>query len=949
VVAYRVLGPTEVESGGSRVELGGPVLRRLVAALILADGQLVSYERLAEAVWGAEGPKRGAAALHVSVSRLRRALGDRDRVALEREGPGYRLLLPAESTDVTRFCRDVDHGRQLLARGRADAAVQTLTDALALWRGEPYADLPASHTVDGARARLVELREMAIDERSAARLAAGDAAGAVLELDGVVGASPHRERRWELLVLGLYRSGRPAEALAALRRVREQLAADLGAEPGAELRELERRILAQDPELSAPAPAAPTPTGRGRPLSSFLGRATELSTVAAALRDQRLVTVVGPAGVGKTRLAVEYLAQASGADGQWLARLADVRHPEGVGRAVIEAVGATPVDGDPCAAVRAALVARPGVLVLDNCEHLVDAAAELVLTLLECCPELRVLATSREPLGVDGETVLGLGPLPIVTGDGADGPAVDLLLSRVRSARPDWSPSAEEKISAREICTALDGLPLALELAAARARAMGLGGIAKRLDDRFAVLGPVPRGSLTPHATLSAAIGWSVEQLDEADRALLTRLWPFEGGFGVEAAEAVCPGHASTFESLSSLVARSVVVVDTETNPTRYRLLETLRAYCREHDPDPSASLEAHARWCRELVARCSAELPTRGGRHGMRSLRGELPNLRACIDHDLANHPAEALRTMGLLDWFWVRGAHFAEARQLLDAALDAAPDSPAVDRARGYVSRANLSLFLDEDPDQIDRLFAESVAVASEVAGSEDPEVYPRVLFLAACGWNSVQRPDKARGAAERAIELSQAHGLDWLVACGKAALGGALVLQGHTAEGQATLAEATDLAEECGSSWATAWSHLTLGQALLRQVPNSAQPRWSARAALDALRPALKWFEHNLDQTYSLAALEAGAVALALTGHAAESARLHTAVRRHSQRLGMPPGYLPRLGRVMGEPPPAPPLDLTQQTKAESEAAAMSWSHMVDLVAEAPAGRAQPRTPG
>ncbi|HEY0577324.1 MAG TPA: BTAD domain-containing putative transcriptional regulator [Pseudonocardia sp.] len=528
------------------------------------------------------------------------------------------MRLAPGTTDVARFSRDFDEGRRLLTQGQPELAVRVLTDALELWRGEAFEDLPASEFIDGARSRLAELRELAVEERLAARLAAGDAQGAVSELDHAVEATPYRERRWELLILGLYRSGRGGEAVAALRRVRAQLTEDQGIGPGPELQELERRVLDQDPGLMGPKPARPasslgvrsTGEGRGRRLSSFLGRAEELVTVEATLAGHRLVTVAGPAGVGKSRLAIEYLADRSEGDGSWLVRLAEVTHPGGIARAIAEVVGVAEEDADPRGSVIHALAARSGLLVLDNCEHLVDSVAELVIDLLESCMDLHVLATSRVHLGVDGETVVPVSPLLVVADDGSAGPAVALLLDRVRAVRPDWVPSAHEEASARRVAEALDGLPLALELAAARARLMGLDEIAERLDGHFGVLGTVPKGSLSPHTSLQAAIGWSVEQLPDADRALLVRLWPFDRGFSLEAAEAVCPSEVRVLESLSSLVARSVVVADTTVNPTRYRLLETLRAYCREHDPDPGGTLESHARRRRNNAERGAVTTP---------------------------------------------------------------------------------------------------------------------------------------------------------------------------------------------------------------------------------------------------------------------------------------------------------------------------------------------------
>ena len=666
----RVLGPTEADVDGSAIDLGGPVPRRLFTALIAADGRSVSDDRLVDATWGSDAPLRTSAALQVYVSRLRLSLRG-DRQQLERRGSGYALRLAPETTDVTRFTRRIEEGRQLLAAGSAVQAAHGFGEALSLWRGEPFADLSSSGLSSGqavaARTRLLELREVALEEQAAARLAMGDAAGAVSGLRAAVTASPYRERRWALLALGLYRCGRQVDALATMRRVRKLLADELGVEPGIELRELERRVLAQDPHLLLATPARATaPAGSGgnhswagrrgagrghtRPLSTFVGRDHDLAVLAVALDRHRLVTVVGPAGVGKTRLAVEHLANRTESGGSWLVRLADVSPGDALTRGVAEALHAEELSGDAPADLVRALAGRAGLVVLDNCEHLTDAVAELALALLNGCPGLRILVTSREPLGVDGEGLVPIHQLPLLAGDGSPGPAVDLLMDRVRAVRPGWTPNAEDLALVPRICAALDGLPLALELAAARARVLGLKEIAENLGDRFRLLGAVPRGSTTSHSTLHDAIGWSVEALASAERALLFRLWPFEGGFSLDAADAVRPTGTPTIDSLSTLVSRSVVIADTTTTPARYRILETLRAYCGERDPDPAGSREKHARWVRDLVARCANKSPEQPGILTAGTLARELPNLCAGILHDLKHQPEVAMRTVGML-----------------------------------------------------------------------------------------------------------------------------------------------------------------------------------------------------------------------------------------------------------------------------------------------------------
>ena len=601
----RVLGPVEVEVDGGPVDLGGPALRRLLTALAVDAGRVVPDDRLADAVWGAAPPAGARRALQVYVSRLRAVLGPG---IVDREGGGYRLLVGPDGLDVDVFVAAIEDGRSAAAAGDPAAAADRFAMALRAWRGEPFADLDGADRVAAVRSRLGELRASAEEELAAARIEAGDAAAAVADLTELVRAAPLRERRSTLLALALYRGGRQADALAVLRRLRAVLADELGVDPGRQAHELEQRLLAQDPALGPPPapPAAPRrrlPPVR-RPLTSFLGRAADLAELDAALAAHRLVTMVGPAGVGKTRLAVE--CAAGRGDVRGFARLAQVREAAELPLVLAGVVGKPVVTGDPFEAVVRTLADGPGLLVLDNCEHIVDAVAELVVDLLGECPDLRVLATSRTALHVDGERLQPVAPLP------ADD-AMELFLDRVRAVRPGWQPGGAEEVHARRVVAALDGLPLALELGAGRAATLGLQEIADRIDDRFALLPAVPRGSVAAHASLQAAIAWSVDLLDEPDRAQLLRLWPFEGGFSLDAACAVRPDGrtvADTVTSLSTLVTWSVATADTGADRTRYLLLESIRGYCREIDPEPGATRAAHAGWVRELAARCIVELP---------------------------------------------------------------------------------------------------------------------------------------------------------------------------------------------------------------------------------------------------------------------------------------------------------------------------------------------------
>lgn len=903
-----MLGPTELLAGGTRVDLGGPLPRRLITALVVAEGRPVSDDRLADVLWGDDLPPRAMTSLQAYISRLRRSLG---REALPRTGNGYRLAV--SDTDAAAFAAGVDRGRALLAQGRPAEALRALDAALALWRGDAFADLPTTPEVVAARGRLDELRSVAVDERLAARLATGDAPGAIADLQAAVRAQPYREQRWETLILALYRSGRQSEALAALRRIRALLADELGVDPGPGLQRLERRLLAQDPALLLPEPVTDAPA-LVRPLSTFLGRADELAAIRDLLAGHRLVTLVGPGGAGKTRLAVEHVAARADPDGPWLVRLADVADPRVLPSAVAAAFGIRAPAGDRHSALAAAIGDRAGLLVLDNCEHLVAEAAELALYLLGRCPRLRVLATGREPLGVDGERIVPVRPLP------ADA-AVALLVDRIAAIRPGWTPDPAERTELRRLAAALDGVPLALELAAARARVLGLGDIVALLDDRFPALGTVPRGALTPHATLEAAIAWSVDLLSPADRALLLRLWPFEGGFPLEAALAV----GSDLEALSSLVTRSVVVADTSVTPARYRMLELLRAYTRDHDPDPAASRAAHAAWVGALAERGERDLRGERSARTIRLLGRELPNLRAGIAHDLTADPAAALRTAGKLDWFWFRGGHVEEGQRLLAAALAAAPYAPAVDRARAWAACGTVR-FIGGDLAGAAAALRETQAELGMPADAEGRALLGKVRYYEAIMWISHGDFATARVRAQESITLGHEVGEGWIVAGGEMSLGAALIGLGDVGSGREVLGRATTRALTCGHVWTAAMAELVLARSFL--TADDPEPD----AALPPLRRALRRFIGEEDVSNMLNCLLTGAWVFALSGRAGDAAALVAAVRRHAVRRGLDP--------EASDPAGTAALTAALDPAAVRRAAALDESAMIALLDPGPA---------
>ncbi|HZQ31951.1 MAG TPA: BTAD domain-containing putative transcriptional regulator [Mycobacterium sp.] len=929
-----MLGPLEVEVDGVPVELGGPVPRRLLAALSVAAGAPVSDDALAELVWGSNRPSDIAPTLRVVVYRLRASLGSGGMEALRRTGQGYAFAVGVCDTDHGRFAELVDAGMQALRDGGPEAAAASLEAALRLWRGEPWVELGDAVAVSAARSKLNELRDTAVEELQAARLACGDTARAIAALTEAVTESPYRERRWELLALALYRTGRQTHALAELRRVRQLFIDELGIEPGRALRDLEQRMLGQDRNLLLveTAPQSPHATERAstpprtiaKPTTALFGREQELAILGGLLQDHRLVTVTGPAGVGKTRLAIEYAAAQSDA---WLVRLADVHSVEAVAPAIAAAIGLTYVAWDPMLAIQRAVADRPGLLILDNCEHLSDSVAQITVGLLASCRQVRILTTSRRSLNAEAEYVLPLPPLPIATG-GADGPAVGLLLNRVGSNRPDWRPSTNDRKAAREICSALDGLPLAIELAAARERACGLEEIAAHLRHRLDILGETPRGSISPHRSLQAAISWSIDQLPTSDRALLLRLWPFEGGFTWQAAEAVhdVTTVAPVLATLAALVDRSVVVSDLSAGRPRYRMLETIRRYCESVDPDPVATREAHAAWVRTFAAEKASLLTGHHCAEALRALESELANIRAGIVHDLEHNPTEALRTTGALYWMWVTIGAIHDGDRLIRAALEACPDAAVEDRARGLIALSRTS-FHGGDSELALQLANDALASLENSADSHE-ELFLEAHSRKCNALADLDRLAELREAAARfKAESDRCKTPDYLRACALFGIGVVQARDGDPAGAAETFTESRRISARCGFISGEGISEVLLAWANLRQSPRS---RATTLHALQGLSRAVRTFERQPNVSDALGALYAGAFALADLGEPAVAGTLRAAVIEHAGRVGTDP-------RRYAGPDIDARLDKLLGDAMKADAAPMSWSAMIELFTE------------
>lgn len=600
-----MLGPFCVTVDGADVVVTSVRQRTLLAVLVVARGSVVSAERLADVLWGVAQPQDPHQALQTQVSRVRgllaRAAGQGGQGLLVTRPTGYALVAEADQVDAWWF------ERLAVQAKAASLPVDVLERAdrgLALWRGPPLEEFEQGVARREAM-RLEELRLGLVERRAEALFALGRSEELVADLEPLVSEHPLREQLHGCLMLALYRCGRQAEALGVYRVLRDRLVDELGVEPSPALRHLERGILRERQDLVWPSTStlafqsgSDGGSGDERSVSeagvqvlpvevtSFVGRRGAVESVGAALRRSRLVTLTGVGGVGKTRLALRVAREVATrvSDGVRLCDLAGVADPAAVPGVVAAVLGVQPRNSATVEdAVVAALRSQRALLVLDNCEHVLDGVCGLVQRIVAECPDVGVLATSRQPLGVAGEQVWPVEPLDATAADEATAPAVELFLDRAGAADPWWVPTDDEGGVVAEICRRLDGLPLAIELAAARVRSMTPADIAARLDRRFALLTRESPATEPRHRSLQAVVDVSYALLSEPARRLFDRLAVFAGGFTLEAAEHVCVDDALTQEEvavrLGELVDHSLVVVERSGAQARYRLLETLRVY----------------------------------------------------------------------------------------------------------------------------------------------------------------------------------------------------------------------------------------------------------------------------------------------------------------------------------------------------------------------------------
>lgn len=631
-VEFRLLGDVEARVDGTRVEIGPSRQRCVLAALLVDVNRPVPPEKLIDRVWADERPHRSRNALAAYVSRLRHLFNG--SVEITRGPGGYLLITDSSAVDLHRFRELVTQARASADPGRADAL---FAEALKLWRGEPFATLETPWLDDIRRGLHAEWLAAALDHNDI-KLRIGRHGELVPTLTTMLRDHPLDERLAGQLMLAQYRCGRQVDALDTFRTMRGRLVEELGVEPGSALRQVHQAILAGDPEEPPASSPVGVETHLPRRVTSLIGRDDELALVTDAVQESPLVTLTGVGGVGKTRLAIEAASRSAAAfpDGAWVCELAPVEDGSVVVHAVAVALKLQQQHGlDIDDTVIEYLRVRKLLLLLDNCEHVLAAAGRLADRIVCSCPNVVVLATSREALGVEGERLLPVPPLPVED-------AVQLFAERARSGNPDFALETEPVGAVAEICRRLDGLPLAIELAAARMRAMSSLDVARRLDSLRLLTGGA-RDAAPRQQSLTATIDWSYQLLSEPEQALFIRLSIFAGGFDLAAVHTVCGtgDEDDTLDLLTGLLDKSMVTRRAGPGPTRYTMLETLRSYGRDmmrrldiHDE----ATHRHARYYTELAQRAAAGMHGSDEAEWVDRMLPDYDNIRTAFEHAVAD-----------------------------------------------------------------------------------------------------------------------------------------------------------------------------------------------------------------------------------------------------------------------------------------------------------------------
>jgi predicted ATPase/DNA-binding SARP family transcriptional activator len=714
-----MLGSFEVRTDdGVLADVPGARLRGLLIALALEPGHVVPKATLVDWIWGERPPSDAANALQRLVSRLRKALPE---VLVEGLTDGYRLTVEPDAVDAVRFER-------LVGQARIDEdprRVRLLREALALWRGAAMQDvgLQDSAAFDAAVTRLERLRLSAMEDRFDAEISRGHGVELVAELTDLVAAHPVRERLVAALMRALVAAGRNTDALFVYQRTREALADALGVDPSPELSALHVALLRG--ELGRREENRKT--NLRAELTSFVGREADVTAVRELITEHRLTTLIGPGGSGKTRLATETGHTLLGdlPDGAWLVELASIgavkgggKAGEDVARSTLAALGLRDAllggvpDAVPMDRLIAAIRERETLLILDNCEHVIEQVAAFAHRLLGECQRLRILATSREPLGITGEALWLVEPLDLPERDASpeeieSSRAVQLLRDRASAVRKDLGTDARSLSSMARVCRSLDGMPLAIELAAARLRTMSLDQLANRLDDRFRLLTGGSRTALPQHRTLRAVVDWSWELLTDAERSVLRRLSVFSGGANLDAAGQVCGDDSvergEVLELLTALTEKSLLQADRDGAP-RYRMLDTIKEYAGHRLAETEESdlaRHAHLAYFTGLAETADPHLRRAEQLVWLATLEAEHDNIAVALRGALAAGEAHgAMRLAAAAGWYWWLGGHKAEGIELITAAANTPGE--VSDEVRAMVYAHGVTFMADGPGDQ-------------------------------------------------------------------------------------------------------------------------------------------------------------------------------------------------------------------------------------------------------
>ena len=878
MLTVAVLGAVEAHRDGVRLSVPAGKTTQLLARLALDAGARVRADALLEDLW-AEPTEPNT--LHSKVSQLRRALGD-TRVVV-RTGDSYTLTVPREAVDGWRV---IDLAvASAAARAASDPAtsLERAVEGLGLFRGEVLAD--AGDWATPHRTRLEEVRLSLVEDAMDARVELGAAGEVVGELESLVDAHPLRERLWVALITALYRGGRQADALEAYARVRRHLVDSLGVEPSTSLQAIQQRVLLHDAHLEPSGVRRMPLPGNVSPVAApIIGRAVDIAEVISAVTLHRVVTVVGAGGVGKTRLAIEVAHRLTPPAPVWLVRLDAVDAKAVLSQVVSETLHVS--GGDE--AVRERLSAEGTVLLLDNCEHLLGPVARWVSSLLDDLPHLRILATSQAPLGVEHELQYQLEPLN-------QHDSVILFAGRAQELRRQFVLDAATAAAVEEVCRSLDGLPLAIELAAARVRSLSVRDIARRLDDRFTLLRDPNSNRPERRRALEAAIGWSYQLLVPDDQRGLWALSCFAGSASLDAAAHVFAAlgvpMASALDTISRLVDRSLLCVDSvEGGDVRYRLLDSIRAYAAARlaeSGQADVAAAAHAVWYAETAAWCDEHVRRDQQPACLAIARAERPNADVALAWCVANDPKLGVRIANGFGWTWVvLGDGTAGAARVRNALSDL---TPARDRATGLL----LASWLEASAGNVVLAQADLDRARQLAAGLADDvltaDVDRHQAFLAL----QQGRPERAVSTAAASLSTYRPLELGWRTAAGLLLRAFGSLMLGDTGNATRDATEAVGILTPLGDSWGLVHAEAMLGgiaqgehrfddaaRALRRAAEESARMGFVGQAALH--RATLARVQHRMrDPQAAESYLQAIGEAVASgDGRLAATARLNLA---------------------------------------------------------------------